>query len=446
MTSPASHAVEESSALPELAISHWWRHANLNEPLVTTDGEAVRIVFRGVWSHGNGPDFRDAMIALGDRELRAGSIEIHRHAADWRSHGHDRDPAYNDVVLHVVLMADTLPTRRADGATIPVVIAPATPTDLRAGQSDGWSMVGGEVCAAELAVTNPKAIRDAVDALGDLRLGHKSAQIEARLVGQEPGEVLFQEIMESLGYTANRQPMRALGQLVPLQALTALAATQPAEHRRLLPIAALLGAGGFLPLSQSLQEIARLSVEDVPLIERLWTDHLTAWHNDPMAPTRWNLTRVRPLNHPVRRITAAALIASWNDGALVASVLDLIRGGSPVETALVDAALWRGQRLLGEGRAIAVVTNAMLPFAMALAAHTGDDDLSEATSRAWEHLPGEEPNQITRRAQRQIAGDIRLGSWNARGMQGLIHLDSALCTPRRCFECPIAHLVVRQTP
>jgi hypothetical protein len=29
-----------------------------------------------------------------------------------------------------------------------------------------------------------------------------------------------------------------------------------------------------------------------------------------------------------------------------------------------------------------------------------------------------------------------------RGEQGLIHLDSSLCAPRRCRECPIARLVI----
>jgi hypothetical protein len=36
----------------------------------------------------------------------------------------------------------------------------------------------------------------------------------------------------------------------------------------------------------------------------------------------------------------------------------------------------------------------------------------------------------------------RLG---ARLQQGLIHLDQSLCAPRRCFECPIAAVVVRET-
>jgi hypothetical protein len=34
----------------------------------------------------------------------------------------------------------------------------------------------------------------------------------------------------------------------------------------------------------------------------------------------------------------------------------------------------------------------------------------------------------------------------ARGGQGLIHLDAALCAPRRCYECPIARAVIAADP
>ncbi len=90
------------------------------------------------------------------------------------------------------------------------------------------------------------------------------------------------------------------------------------------------------------------------------------------------------------------------------------------------------------------MANAIVPFALALAEHTGDPDLSESASRAWERLPAADSNQITRRAQRQVAGDRRIAGLGSRGQQGLIHLDASFCSPRRCFECPIAHAVVRE--
>ena len=44
-------------------------------------------------------------------------------ASDWHSHGHDSDPAYHSVVLHVVEQDDT-PILRPNGETIPQVVMP----------------------------------------------------------------------------------------------------------------------------------------------------------------------------------------------------------------------------------------------------------------------------------------------------------------------------------
>jgi hypothetical protein len=43
----------------------------------------------------------------------------------------------------------------------------------------------------------------------------------------------------------------------------------------------------------------------------------------------------------------------------------------------------------------------------------------------------------------QAIGDAPIGPLGERAIQGLIHLDRTLCTPRRCFECPIAAEVIR---
>ena len=62
----------------EIAICAAWREQRVPAPLRTTTGQTVEVIHRGVWSNGFGPDFRDALLLFDGRELRAGSVEIHR--------------------------------------------------------------------------------------------------------------------------------------------------------------------------------------------------------------------------------------------------------------------------------------------------------------------------------------------------------------------------------
>ncbi|CAA9534462.1 MAG: hypothetical protein AVDCRST_MAG49-155, partial [uncultured Thermomicrobiales bacterium] len=68
----------------------------------------------------------------------------------------------------------------------------------------------------------------------------------------------------------------------------------------------------------------------------------------------------------------------------------------------------------------------------------------DAAALAWERLPAADADAVTRRALRQVAGDARVPGLGARGQQGLLQLDATLCSPRRCYECSVAHRVLAE--
>lgn len=434
------------SGIPELAVSAAWHEQRLVGPFQTAGGEALEIVHRGTWSHGFGPDFTDALILFNGRELRTGSVEVHLRTSGWEAHGHHLDPRYDPVILHVVLRDDGSPTRRHDGGLVPVLeLEPhlAQPLSIDTAAAD-WSQFGGAVCASDLAKARPGTIRNILWQLGDLRLGAKSARLEARLTASPPAEILHQELWDGLGFSANREPMKTLARLVPLAALEALLATVSAGNRLDLARGILFGAAGFLPLSPSDARFGNLSPEVTRRLEEAWRSHGGAWYGQQLPPTAWTRARVRPANHPLARLAAgAALIANAQGrGGLLAAVLAPLRAGDDVAIAFRALVTAGNAATLGADRAGALLTNAVLPFGLALAEQTGDADLAEAVSRAWERLSAPESNAVIRRAQRQVAGEVPLGRLGSRGSQGLIHLDSTLCAPRRCYECPIARAVV----
>ena len=350
-------------------------------------------------------------------------------------------------MLHVVLRHDGAETPRRDGALVPVVeLAPvlAEPPDGTGIATADWGRFGNGVCAPDLARNEPGQIRAILCRLADARLAAKAARLEARLTAEPPAEVLYQELWDGLGFSANRQPMRALAALVPLAAFDGALATVPREDREALARALLFGAGGFLPLSPAEAAIAGLAPEAVRVCEALWQRHGGAWHAHPLPPTAWTRARVRPANHPAARLAAGARLVAAAPAGLVAALLAPLRSGTDPVAALRSLAGGNGAPGIGADRAGGLVANALLPFALALAEQTGDAALSEGAARAWERLPAAEPNTTVGRAQRQVAGNARLGPLGGRGQQGLLHLDATLCAPRRCFECPIAHRVLAE--
>lgn len=66
-----------------------------------------------------GPDFFNAKIRIND-QLCAGNVEIHIQSYDWYRHNHEKDPNYNNVILHVV-WEDDIPVLRSNGSLVPTL-------------------------------------------------------------------------------------------------------------------------------------------------------------------------------------------------------------------------------------------------------------------------------------------------------------------------------------
>jgi hypothetical protein len=86
----------------------------------------VRVTHPGKWNLLGGPDFSGARLRFSDTAEKevAGDVELHLRAGDWDAHGHARDPAYDRVVLHVVLFPPDPGhvTRGAGGREIPMLV------------------------------------------------------------------------------------------------------------------------------------------------------------------------------------------------------------------------------------------------------------------------------------------------------------------------------------
>ncbi len=418
------------------------------------------MVYRGRWTFGFGPDFRGALIAFGS-ELRQGDIEVHLRAAAWREHGHHLDPAYNDVILHVVLDDGPRgqPCRRQDGATIPTLaLGPALRDTLDQLPPDpelpAMGAIADQPCIAEVSAANRVGALAALERAGDTRLTAKAAGYEAQFTTMPPGQALYAGLLDALGYSRNRAPMAALATALPLADLEGrLPAGDPDAAGR-TAAALLLGVGGFLPAEPNFVGLLGLTVPELAAIETEWAALAEGWRDRALALGDWSLARTRPPNHPARRLLGlAALLARCGRAGLLAACLEpctaeeaatglaelraLLLG--PPRVAAPTSGFPAG-RYIGEDRALDMVANIVLPFALAYGTWMEDERLSVGAAALWEATPASSGNEPIRALLNQIGGGKALRLKTSRQQQGALHLYRHFCEHRRCFECPIARL------
>jgi hypothetical protein len=423
--------------IPESVLARIWNDGWHSRELRSVDGRRIAVVYRGIWTHSDGPDFRDAMLEI-DGRLVTGAIELHVRASDWNAHSHQHNPAYDDVVAHVVLENDlpepcsgpsgkrleTIDISAFLNGSIDSYMATVLPVDL--------GSLGSQACLPTLAAGRPELVHDALRQAGWRRMSDKQLRYQQAVQQFPPAEVLYRGMLDSLGLTANRSGMQAVAERLPIAMLDRVLA----RYGESGVMATLLGMGGFLPLSPGLAAALDGDVSIVD-IERVWRDLREDVAIEPLASSVWNLNRVRPLNHPVRRLASMASIISLSgvDG-LMATFLEMAGfTGSGWDGWLASA-----RPAIGASRRHQIIVNTFAPFFAAYAEAGDHEDLQQAIGPIWTGLAGSVDDGIARRTLRQITGGKRFPVKSAIEVQGLHQIGRFGCEQLRCFECPIASL------
>ena len=77
---------ETNSPLPERLLQVIWFHQRLlRDQLRTLDGKPVRVLHPGFWNHEAGPDFRNAVVQIGDAPAKTGDVEIDLCTDGWKT-------------------------------------------------------------------------------------------------------------------------------------------------------------------------------------------------------------------------------------------------------------------------------------------------------------------------------------------------------------------------
>ncbi|WP_337968842.1 DUF2851 family protein [uncultured Flavobacterium sp.] len=188
--------------------------------LRTTQNESVTIIKTGDYLELSGPDFFNAQIVIGDQKW-AGNIEIHIKSSDWYVHHHEKDIAYENVVLHVVWEHDA-EIFRENNIEIPVlVLKDYVSSDIISSYKSLLAPKSWIFCEREISEIDDFVFKNWKERLFFERLERKSKFIYDLLeeTNQDWEAVLFCLLAKNFGLNTNGNSFLQIAKAIPFSVI-----------------------------------------------------------------------------------------------------------------------------------------------------------------------------------------------------------------------------------
>jgi len=284
-------------------LHYIWKFTKFDHTKIrTTSNIPISILLNGEHNLTSGPDFFNAKIKIGE-QIWAGNVEIHLKSSDWYVHRHEKDPNYDNVILHVV-WEDDIEIFRKDNSSIPTVelkhlVDPKTLIsyeDLLNKRSTRWIN-----CELDFINFDTFTLENWLERVYFERLQAKSEKILELLKKSENNweELFYILLLKSFGSKINADAFESIAINTPFQIIRKIGTSQFQLE------AFLFGQAGFL-------EVA--SIEDAYFIklqkEYQFLKKKYKLDNSHIQQSRF--FRLRPDNFPNIRLSQFASLFSTN--------------------------------------------------------------------------------------------------------------------------------------
>ena len=509
--------------LHERFLHFIWRKRYLAlQELKSLDDQPIEIIDIGTSNRDSGPDFRNAKIRIG-RTTYQGDVEIHHDLVDWQKHLHSDNPRYNRVILHVVLRwsprrALLQPPRTQSGREVPtLVLEPFLNEPLRfiwqrAILDERRERISTIRCHGLNKDVPPKVIKEWIERLAIERIELKIRKFdgrlrelvdEHRLVVKEPypryyedsseipppvkdyrqkdfskkilwEQLLYEGIMEGLGYSKNQEAFLRLARNLSLEFIHQ--ATEDDGAISLLTLQAMLfGAAGFLTSKKLVDDVE--SRQYLRNLKKVWREIRRNYRKEILHEADWQFFRLRPQNFPTVRLAAMSYLLhkflrrEWmreiiqtlkNQGSTTKEKLQTLQSllsveGEGRQTPADPLRYWTEhfrfgslthkptKRLLGRDRINEIILNTIIPVTLLYARIFKDSLVRAEGLTLYKNFPPAASNTILRTMRSQLL-KTRVPITTASLQQGTIQLYKFYCVEERCKECEIGKIVFANEP
>ncbi|MFD2552472.1 DUF2851 family protein [Bizionia sediminis] len=421
--------------MQEAFLHYLWLHKKMPiTKLKTTLGLPISIINSGQHNALSGPDFFAAQVKI-DNQHWAGNIEIHIKSSDWYVHNHETDPAYYNVILHVVWDHDT-DVFRQDNTAIPTLeLREYIDTTLLANYYKLFSKKQTWInCEKAFHEPTQFLINNWLERLYIERLERKATTISTLLKQSKNNweAVLFIMLAKNFGLNINGEAFYTLAQSINFSIIRKL------QNNVQQLEALLMGQGGLLRANS--QE---------PYENNLFNTYQylkTKYNLDNTHVLPVQFFKLRPPNFPTIRLSQLASIYAQNHGLLsrliqaktLPEFYDIFQVGC--------TAFWQthytfqtpskaSKKMLTKSFINLVIINTVVPITFSYAKAQGQDNTAEILN-VMAQVPSEK-NQIVSRFH-----TLRPLAKTAAVSQALIQLKQHYCVPNKCLECAIGNNLI----
>lgn len=420
--------------MTERLLQFIWQFQYFNaNGLYTTTGEPVQVLYPGNFNTRQGPDFLEARVRIGEI-LWVGSVEAHLLSSGWIKHRHQRDPHYNNVILHVVWADDG----RRPFCGIPVLMLQRRTAKLLLHQYERWMNSRAAIpCAGYL-----KTVETIKWTAWKERLLVERIQRKHELVCQylqqnnfHWEETCWRMLAGSFGLSVNAEAFEEMARSIPFPLL--------ARHKdRLCQLEALLlGQAGALKGYFS-DEYPIMLQQEYRFLRRKYA---LAGINTPLC-----FLRMRPMGFPTIRLAQLAMLihrsapffARIKESEGIGELRQLFRvtaGDYWHCHYVMDKASACRPKNLGRQIINNIILNTAAPIVFAYGhLHREQAYMEKAIDWIWQAEA--EKNAITR-----SFAVLGIQAHRAADSQALIELKTRYCDQRKCLDCAIGHSILKRS-
>lgn len=402
--------------------------------LKTTQGQIITVVNSGQHNQLSGPDFFASQLQIDD-QLWAGNVEIHIKSSDWYVHNHEKDPAYQNVILHVVWEHDT-DVFRKDNTVIPTL---ELKHHIDKKLLDNYHQLFSKKqtwinCENEFGSTPEFLMQNWLERLYIERLEQKAITILVLLEKSKNNweAVLFSMLAKNFGLNINGDAFFSMAESIDFSVVRKLQ-NKPEELEALL-----LGQAGLL--SSESEEPYELQLKAhyhyLKTKFQLNNSHVT-------APQFFKL---RPPNFPTIRLSQLANLYHQNDNLFSKIIACKTLEEIYVLFQVGCSEFWKthytfqtlskeSKKLLTKNFINLIIINTIVPLKFAYSKQQGQDHVAELLV-LLEKIPLEKNTIVSRFDELLVMPN------KATISQALLQLKTEYCNPNKCLQCAIGNRLI----